>query len=177
MDLEEARRAYLLARVGRVFVAEAAPDDPERFFYNPNVRQKDWLYLYLMTALYGLSDSTAGRLRLRATKAEMLARFRDDGNYLVDALDYRLLKGTTSAARTRLIRAAAPGKIVEIAALLAERGTATARVVLIKATVFDGMAEGCAAAGLPLANRARIPFPSSGQQKAFLAAMAATLAG
>ena len=177
MDLEEARRAYLPGRVRLVFVAEAAPDDPERFFYNPDVRQQDWLYLYLMTALYGLPDSTKERRRLRTVKAEMLARFRDEGYYLVDALDYRLAAGTKSAARTRLIRTAAPGKVAEIAALLAERGTADARVVLIKATVFDGMAEACVAAGLPLANRANIPFPSSGRQKEFLAAMATTLAG
>ena len=176
MDLEQARRAYLPDRVGRVFVAEAAPDSAERFFYNPGVRQQDWLYLYLMTGLYGLPDSAEGRRSLRAAKPEMLARFRDDGNYLVDALDYRLPAGTTLAARTRLIRAAAPAKVAEIAALLAERGTADAGVVLIKATVFDGMAGACAAAGLPVANRTKIPFPSSGQQKAFLSAMAATLA-
>lgn len=50
------------------------------------------------------------------------------------------------------------------------------RIILIEADVYDAAYPALVAAGMPV-SRLRIPFPSFGQQKAFMAAFGRALAG
>lgn len=171
MNINELRNQYLPQRIRVLFVAEAVPDSPDRFFYYEKVAEKDWLYLYLMRALYG--DMSVDYLR--TNKAELLARFKADGFYLVDAVDDPITTKMSSDTRTEMVRTNASKKVAEIKNLLAEYGDSNARIVLVKQTVFDGLYEPLMNEGLPVANKSSIYFPSSGQQQKFLEQMRQTL--
>ena len=168
LDIAATRAQYLPKRIRTLFIAEAPPDDSWRFFYNDDVRDKDGLYLHLMRAVLGLTAPVAD---LRRHKGACLGRFRDGGNFLIDAVDDRLPASSTPPERVRAIAANADAKVAEARALLDSRGEPDARLVLIKATVYEALVEPMRAAGLPVANAEAIPFPGSGQQKRFLVAM------
>ena len=168
LDIAATRARYLPRRIRTLFIAEAPPDDSWRFFYNDYVPDKDSLYLHIMRAVLGITAPVAD---LRRHKTSCLRRFCEDGHYLIDAIDERLPSSTTSAGRIKAILDNADAKIAEARDLLAERGTEDARIVLIKATVYDALAEPMRHAGLPIANTEKIPFPGSGQQPKFMGAM------
>jgi hypothetical protein len=71
---ERARRRYRPKPVKVLFVAEAPPSDPRRFFYFERVSGHDWLFLALMRWLY--DDARACETReLRESKRECQRRF------------------------------------------------------------------------------------------------------
>lgn len=167
MDVEKLRKSYLPQKISVLFVAEAKPDSPNRFFYYDKVASKDYLYIHLMRALYGYSEKD--EQWLRDNKQKMLDRFKSDGYYLVDAVD-EIKAGTKSAARVKAIRANADNKISEIESLISQHGSEDTKIVIIKATVFKVLYE-------PLKNKfnvvndSSIYFPSHSNQSAFLEQM------
>lgn len=166
MDVEKLRKSYLPSKIKVLFIAEAKPDADDRFFYYEKVETDDYLYLHLMYALYGM---TKGDVRyLRDHKAEFLNRFKEDGYYLVDAVD-EIKPPMSSRKRTKLIKSNAENKIAEISELLAEYGDQNAKVVLIKGTVFDGLYD-LMKSDFDIIN-VKVPFPSNGQQTNFLTQM------
>lgn len=100
-EIEQARRRYLpVDRIGILFIAEAPPADPSRFFYFEQVDHYDWLYLALMRVLYPDARKLEAR-ELRQQKADYLERFRTGGHYLVDARDGPMPKGAASAVKRK----------------------------------------------------------------------------
>lgn len=164
----ELRQAYLPepGNLNTLFVAEAAPDDPERFFYNDDVPTHDWLYLNLMKSLYKDARDLAVP-QLRANKPEYLDRFRNNGYYLIDAIDDHLPVDTSTRARIDLIRQNAPKKAQEVAQLIGELGHEQTIIILIKSTVYQGLYHFFKDSNLPVAEQESIPFPSTGRQKQF----------
>ena len=80
-NYDEARARYRPHHIKTLFVAEAPPADPSRFFYFENVTAHDWLFLALIRWHYvDARDLETDELRER--KSEFLARFRNDGYYL-----------------------------------------------------------------------------------------------
>ncbi len=166
MDVETLRKSYLPSKIKILFIAEAKPDADDRFFYYDKVKTKDYLYLHLIYALYGKTKDDAQYLRDH--KAEFLNSFKEDGYYLVDAVD-AIESGTSSPKRTKAIKANAENKISEIRDLLSKYGDQNTKVVLIKATVFDGLYD-LMKNDFDIIN-VKVPFPSSGQQAKFLTQM------
>jgi len=167
MEIRVARAKYKPSQLVTLFVSEAPPDSPERFFYFDDVARKDGPYIYLFHALYGPRNYTPDSDALRLHKAANPRRFQADGFFLIDALD-EVPSAELASSRKRRIRSRAPVKVAEIEALLRELGTPATRVVLIKANVFDGLSATTVAAGLPLAHGSKIPFPGPGNQRDFL---------
>ena len=166
INTTQLRNHYLPEQIKILFVAEAAPDSPERFFYYDNVQEHDWLYLALMRALYK-ETRTAPVDYLRGHKSELLKRFQEDGYYVIDAINDPVAAGLSSSQRTTMVHGNADKKIAEIKSLLSERGDSGTKIILIKATVFEGLYERLTEAALPVINDYIIPFPSSGQQQNF----------
>lgn len=164
----ELRQQYLPepGNLNTLFVAEAAPDDPERFFYNDDVPTHDWLYLNLMKALYKDAQGVAVP-DMRRRKAEFLDRFQESGYYLIDAIDSQLPVDTSARSRTDLIRQNAPGKAKEASDLIKKYGHEQTNIILIKSTVFHGLYNFFKDKGLPVVEQGPIPFPSTGRQKQF----------
>ncbi|MGI9310113.1 MAG: hypothetical protein ACR2P7_01105 [bacterium] len=151
-----AAERYKPAQVNALFIAEAPPCDEQRYFYFADVADKDSLWVELTKLLY--ADSFGATSDERKAKHDWLRRFRDDGYYLIDSVETSQLP--QGKARQRLIQSNAQRLIAASEALK------PGRIILIKATVYDGLYAALRQAGLPVID-CRIPFPGSGQQRKF----------
>lgn len=146
-----AARRYQPEAVEILFVAEAPPCGGDRYFYFEDVQKHDSLWAELTKALYG---NAFGETRLeRKKKHEWLNRFREDGYYLVDAVE-------TPEVSPALIRANT-GRLIKVIKDIKPK-----KIILIKATVYENLYKPLRQSGLPVVNE-RIPFPGSGQQRKF----------
>ena len=171
MDVEMLRKSYLPSKIKVLFIAEAKPDADDRFFYYDKVTIDDYLYIYLMRALYGYGKQDTALLR--ANKQAMLNKFMKDGYYLVDAVDEIKVR-TEPAVRVKAIRANADIKVSEMELLVSQHGTEDTKVVIIAATVFKGLYEHLKDK-FNVVNDTPIYFPNNGRQNEFLGQMAQIL--
>jgi hypothetical protein len=160
MSLTRRRAAtakYQPSAVRLLLVAEAPPCTPDRYFYFERVDQHDWLFRYVWEAL---TDEKPDR----ALKASHLAALRDAGVFLIDLHEESISQPSAAELRPHV-----PG-LTERCRSLKPR-----HIALIKSVVHDVAFEPLKAEGLPVID-ARIPFPSSGQQRKFLAAFRGAVA-
>jgi hypothetical protein len=139
---------YTPRKVRLLIVAEAPPCATDRYFYFEEVASNDWLFRYVFEGLYGAKPE-------RETKADDLARLRDDGIFLID-----LHEDNVSQPDAKTLGACIPGLIDRCRALKPEH------IVLIKSIVHDVAFAPLKAAGMPVIDK-RLPFPASGQQRNF----------
>jgi len=172
MNHNELRQNYLPepGNLNTLLVAEAAPDSPDRFFYQQFVPRDDWLYLAVVKAIY--PDARKKPVRdLRDEKSDYLNDLQGEGYYLIDALDEHLPSTTTYRHRIEKIRQNAKSKIDEAEKLVQDYGHGQTQLILIKATVFHGLYEPLQDTELKVPQERPIPFPSCGRQTEFMQAM------
>ena len=159
--ITEARRRYRPAVVKAVFVAESPPKlDSGRFFYFEGVFKGDSLFWETMKTLYPNDCPQSGPPRHR--KREFLNRFRDDGFYLLDAVDEPLGQLTAAGKRERIQES-----LPRLCQDLREVCAGGAKVVLISAPVYEVCAASLRAQGFNVINDEMIDFPGSGGQRKF----------
>ncbi len=158
-----ARKSYLPTDGIRVlFVAEATPADPRRFFYFEQVTTHDGLYLAMMRTLYeDASELDAPVLRRR--KREFLQRFKADGYYLIDASASPMPPGANSSTKRKLLVESLPALLETACGLI----TPETEVVLISSPVYDVCCNPFRSAGINVVNSEAIDFPASGRQAHF----------
>ena len=150
---EEAATRYAPSETRVLFIAESPPASIDRYFYYPDVKRQDSLWVELTRALY---PGDFGKTRdERHRKPCWLKRFQADGYRLIDAVKE---PGPTAV---EAICGNAARVIDEI------REIDPQQVVLIKATVYDGLFDILKRAGVPVVNQGKLPFPGSGQQRNF----------
>ncbi len=159
--IEEARARYAPAHVRWLFIAEAPPRSPERFFYYGNVPTGDSLFLTLMRTLYPQDYAALDAAVLRAQKPAILSRFRDEGCFLEDASSAPI-QGSPSSKK-RALRAALPSLLERLEPLRENHP----KVVLISATVYEVSSAALKRAQWNVLNEEAVPFPGSGQQARF----------
>ena len=159
-DYARWRTMYRPERIRWVFVAESPPSDPARYFYFEHVSRGDSLFLEMMKALYPSQFTTAREVR--ANKPTFLNRFKNDGCFLLDAVEYPL-GDLGPTGKKRKLREALPGLVNGLRALNAE----TSRIVLISAPVHTVCAFPLRRAGFAVLNTEPIDFPGSGRQRQF----------
>lgn len=158
---DQARLKYRPEKIRVLFIAEAPPENVERFFYYEDVRDHDALFVNLIRALY--ADYRDADIKdIRREKGKLLERFRDDGYYLIDALPEPISLKLSPREREKLIKSQTDHLVDEVRKIGPENG-----VVLIKATVFHSIYDALIQAGLQIRNTEPVPFPSSGQQVNF----------
>ena len=81
---ESAAKCFAPEKTNLLFLAEAPPSSVERYFYYPNVKTKDWLWIALMRAIYGEQFGDVYSERIR--KMDWLKKFQSDGYRLIDAV-------------------------------------------------------------------------------------------
>jgi hypothetical protein len=136
-----------------LLVAEAPSAAVDRYFYFEDVPRQDPLFRYVARAIVKLEPT-------RENKAELLARLRDSGVFLIDLKLDPTDRGSLAAEVPGLIRRA--------------RRLDPEKIVVIKSSVFDLVRDAFLDAGLPLVDE-RVPFPGSGQQRRFETAFARAL--
>lgn len=161
MTVREAREQFRPEQVKVLFIAEAPPCAPDRFFYFTEVDRGDSLFLYVIRTVFPDLEGTPTK-QLRAMKEELLYRFQEEGYYLEDSLSLPLVKGTTSSQKLKAI-------INEQEELdhRIKQYKETTKVVLLSSTVFKANYEYLKGLGYQVLHDSAIPFPGSGQQTRF----------
>ena len=155
--IEQAREKYIPEDIKYILVAEAPPESLDRFFYFLDVKKSDWLFLGIMQALYPLQkDEYILRKRDPSLKEKLLLKFREDGFYLIDLLDYPLsyYDGNLSDTTNELMK-----KIKKLS-------NESTQIILIKANVYDTAFPTLRENGFKVIDK-RIDFPASGGQIKF----------
>lgn len=153
-----AREQYKPDPVRCLLIAEALPDSLDRFFYYPDVRRADYLFLGVMQVLYpGLKEEFLAARRPSALKEVLLRRFQADGFFLLDLLDEPLRRSYG------LLQRAVPELLSRVGAI----ANPQTPIVLIKATTFEVAYGPLKAAGYQRIYNRPIPFPSQGWQLRF----------
>lgn len=148
----EAAQKYRPERIRLLLVAHAPPDSIERYFYFEDVREKDDLFRYVVSGLFGSMPD-------RADKRMWLGRLRDAGSFVVDLVEQPITHAVVGrSAKVKDFLPFVPGLIDRARALEPEH------IVLIKTDVYDAAFCRLRDAGLPVVDR-RMPFPTSGRQK------------
>ncbi len=158
--INRAREKYKPENIKLLFIAEAPPEQTERFFYYEKVRDNDWLYLAIVKALCGTGTYDVAKMRLH--KERILPILQQDGIYLMDVCPIPLRNGVSAEwCKNDFVQRLENEKSVS---------KAVTEIILIKANIYDCLY-------LELKNRnykvqdMRIYFPSSGRQREFAEAM------
>jgi hypothetical protein len=140
-----AAASYKPPRPDLLLVAEAPPNDLERYFYFEDVTEHDALFRHV-------TRGVLGREPTRENKREILFALRERAVFLID-LKLDPVDGTPLRNYV--------DDLVERCRLLNP-----VRIILIKTSVYDVAFQALATAGLPVVAE-RIPFPGSGRQREF----------
>lgn len=157
VDRARAAAKYRPVKTRILFVAESPPKALDRYFYFEEVKSGDWLWIALMKGLFPSEWRRTKEERPR--KRQWLSRFRDSGFWLVDAVKEPV--SGSSRQRVALIESVAPALISEI------REIGPQKVILVKATVHQGLYRELTDAGICVANEKPLPFPAAGRQSQF----------
>lgn len=158
-NIESARQKYKPNVIKFLLIAEAPPPpESKRFFYFPDVKIHDHLFLETMKAVYQCDDTKS----IRRQKRKLLERFKNDGFYLIDASD-ESIKDKSQSGKEKQIRESLPALIEKVRSLVSE----DTKIILISKTVYKVCFEELKLKGFNVINKCSIPFPCSGQQKRF----------
>lgn len=161
--INEARQKYKPENVNLLLVAEAPPLSLDRFFYYEDVKEKDFLFVELSKVLCKTDNVNL----IRSNKAKILQTMKDAGIYLMDLSDVPLTEdGCYDTYAKHDLKRQFLDKLEKEEAI----DRAKTVIVLIKVTVFDYLYNDLKKDGYNVCDE-RIPFPSSGQQAKFRAAM------
>lgn len=155
-----ARHKYRPAEVKYLFVAEAPPSDPDRFFYFEHVSHADYLFIETMKVLYPGRFSNTRELRRR--KRDFLGRFKGDGFYLIDAVETPI-GDVAKTAKKRVIKNALPALLER----MKHMNLGKSKVVLVSVPVFEVCALPLREHGFRVLNEGPVDFPALGRQKAY----------
>jgi len=152
----------------RVLLIGESPPDPgerdRRFFYAPVLAKEDNLYRGVVKALY---EDEGVDIR---NKPAVLVRLRDEGYWLIDAVDEPINK-KTRAQRRRLIRARLPDLIATCVELAPECGA-----IVCHDLVYQVAAAPLREAGVRLLHDESLPFPIGNWRERFAEGMRQALA-
>jgi hypothetical protein len=160
--VERARDKFRPRRITVLFIAEAPPADPTRFFYFDSLPRGDSLFIEMTRQLYADARSLKAR-DLRSRKRELLDRFAADGYYLADARAEPMPRGVGASTKTRLLKEALPELLKQVRRL----SSADTKVVLISRSVYDACLRPLKRAGVKVLNTEMIDFPGSSRQPMF----------
>ena len=152
-----ARNKYKPSHIKILLIAEAPPNNPDRFFYYEDVKSHDSLFLEIMGILYpDLKKRYLAKGRDTELKIELLENFKEDGYWLMNLSE--LPMGLFDVAPESLL----PSLLKRLEKNIEK----TTPIILIKAAFFDMAYRVLVDSGYNVINE-RLPFPGSGQQGIF----------
>ena len=164
---EKLRQQYRPDNIDVLLIAESPPPSAEaqgsRHFYRSQTpRRDDRLFLNTIKAVFSETEGIADT-ELEETKEHWLQRFKDEGFYMIEALETSLQHKVTKPQRQEKIKQALP-RLIERVGELASPATG---IVLIKSNVFDVAAEPLREAGFNVLNTGLVDYPGFYNQKAY----------
>ena len=173
MTYEEIRQQYKPERIKVLLIAESPPPNAEaqgsRHFYRTDkVRMDDRLFINTIKALYPETAETQVA-DLEKDKERWLQRFKNDGWYMIEAVEKSIVHAVKKPERQERIREALP-RLIERVRGLANENT---KLILIKSNVFDVAGEPLREAGFTVLNEKLLDYPGVFNQRAYREKLAA----
>jgi len=162
---EKIRSTYRPKHISFLLIAESPPpssfiQSSRQFYYTDRIRKDDRLFTNTIRALYPEAANTP-EIELEEQKKEWLRRFKDDGFYMIEALEVSQHHDVTKKERQEKITAALPQLITRVKKLAG----AKTKIILIKSNVFDVAAEPLRRAGFHVLNTELVDYPGQFNQR------------
>lgn len=166
-EYDEIRNKYRPDRIAFLLIAESPPPAPHiqssrQFYYADRIRKDDRLFTNTIRAMYPETADTP-EPELEAQKESWLQRLKQDGVYMIEALEDSQEHEVTKKDRQARIRATLPRLIERVGQLAA----ADTKIILIKSNVFDVAAEPLREAGFTVLNTELVDYPGRFNQRAY----------
>jgi hypothetical protein len=147
---DELRQKYRPTHLKVLLIAESPPDSDEnnrRFFYAPELSRYDNLYRGVVEALYGYATI------YKYDKTKVLERLRDDGYWLIDAVESPI-NNLDKPVRRRAIKAGVPSLVTRCQELAPQRG-----IIICHSVVYELAAARLIDGGVTILHKGSLPFP------------------
>jgi hypothetical protein len=167
MSYKDAKRKYKPKQIKFLLIAESPPPEPEvqssrQFYYTDRIRKDDRLFTNTIRALYP-ETAELPEPELEEQKEQWLTKFKDDGWYMIEALEESQEHEVTKKQRQERIRESIP-RLIQRVKELADQDT---KVILIKSNVFEAAAEPLRQAGINVLNTELLDYPGRFNQPAY----------
>ena len=163
-NIEAARLKYKPEHIKCLLISETPPKpDSRRFFYYESVDIQDHLFLETMKALYPKKTENMDTKAMRDKKQMFLEKLKNDGFYLIDALDEPFDTSYSNSQKLKLFKAGQKGLLDKITSLIGKE----TGVILISAPVYYANNTYLKQNGVNILNTESIDFPGSGKQDRF----------
>jgi len=164
---EDVRRKYKPKRIKVLLIAESPPPAPNiqssrQFYYSDRIRKDDRLFTNTIKALYP-EAADLPESDLQEQKQTWLNKFKDDGWYMIEALEESQVHEVTKAQRQERIRQSIP-RLIERVEELTGKDT---KIILIKSNVFEAAAEPLRQAGFNVLNTELVDYTGQFNQRAY----------
>lgn len=166
-EYDEIRKKYQPDHIAFLLIAESPPPAPHiqssrQFYYADRIRKDDRLFTNTIRAIYP-ETADAPETELEAQKESWLQRLKQDGVYMIEALEDSQEHEVTKKDRQARIRATLP-RLIERVGQLANADT---KIILIKSNVFDVAAEPLRKSGFTVLNTELVDYPGRFNQRAY----------
>jgi hypothetical protein len=173
---EKIRRRYKPDRVKVLLIAESPPPKADvqssrQFYYADRIRKDDRLFTNTIRALYP-EALVVPEPQLEEHKEDWLQRFKQDGFYMIEALEDSQEHEVTKKQRQQRIRDALPRLLTRVGEV-ADQDTG---IILIKSNVFDVAAGPLRDAGFNMLNTELVAYPGHFNQRSYREKLAALVA-
>ena len=96
---KETSHLYLPKKITYLLIAEAPPNNKKNFFYHTGKEKGNYMfYQNIILAIYGVDY--IGEYELKKT---LLEKFKSDGYFLIDSIEYPFEKDTSDSNKKRII--------------------------------------------------------------------------
>jgi len=164
---DDVREKYRPSPIKILLIAESPPPAPEiqssrQFYYTDRTRKDDRLFINTIKALYPETTELA-EAEIEAQKEQWLRRFKQDGFYMIEALEESQEHEVTKKQRQAKIAQSLP-RLIERVRELAGPHT---KLILIKSNVFEVAASPLRDAGYTVLNTELLDYPGHFNQRAY----------
>lgn len=172
-DYNKVRAQYKPKHIKFLLIAESPPPAPEvqssrQFYYTDRIRKDDRLFVNTMQALYKDAE-TQTEAELEPTKEDWLKRFKNDGWYMIEALEESQVHEVTKKQRQAKIAEALPSLLKQVRSL----ASPDTKIILLKSNVFEVAAKPLKDAGFHVLNTELVDYPGRFNQRAYRQKLAA----
>lgn len=166
-EYDKIRKKYQPDRIAFLLIAESPPPAPHiqssrQFYYADRIRKDDRLFINTIRAVYPETADTP-EPELEAQKESWLQRLKQDGVYMIEALEDSQEHEVIKKDRQARIRAALPHLIERVGQLASD----DTKIILIKSNVFDVAAEPLRESGFTVLNTELVDYPGRFNQRAY----------
>jgi hypothetical protein len=164
---EDVRQKYKPKHIKVLLIAESPPpaqhiQSSRQFYYTDRIRKEDRLFASTIRALYP-EAAELPEPDLQAEKETWLDRFKDDGWYMIEALEESQEHEVTKKRRQELIHESVP-RLIERVKQLANKDT---KIILIKSNVFEAALGPLKQAGFNVLNTELVDYPGRFNQRTY----------